>query len=58
VTGSNKILKRELQAESWHTDEAVYRWASRGTPEYRLMTAEDRTELDAEFAAFGRQRLL
>ncbi|MBU3067111.1 AMP-binding protein [Nocardia sp. NEAU-G5] len=58
VTGSNKILKRELQAETWHTGEAVYRWVGRGTPEYRLMTAKDRAELDSEFAAFGRQRLL
>ena len=30
VTGSNKVLKRELQAQTWHTDESVYRWVGRG----------------------------
>ena len=34
VTGSNKVLKRDLQAQRWHTDEPVYRWAGRGQPEY------------------------
>lgn len=54
ATGSNKVLKRELQAQRWHTDEAVYRWVGRGRPQYRLMTAEDRTALDGEFATHGR----
>lgn len=58
VTGSNKILKRDLRAQAWHTEEGVYRWVGRGTPEYRLMSSGDRAELDDEFAAFGRQRLL
>lgn len=66
VTGSNKVLKRELQQQRWHTEEAVYRWAGRGSrgasgatgnvPEYRLMTAADRAALDAEFATYGRAR--
>lgn len=56
VTGSNKVLKRELQQQRWHTQEAVYRWAGRGSPEFRLMTEADRTALDAEFATYGRQR--
>lgn len=55
ATGSNKVLKRDLQAQRWHTDEAVYRWTGRGTPNYRRMTAADRTALDAEFAVHGRE---
>lgn len=58
VTGSNKVLKRELQAQCWHTDEPVYRWAGRGTPEYTRMTHDDKRALDAEFAAYGRQSYL
>ncbi|MEW5811113.1 MAG: AMP-binding protein [Actinomycetota bacterium] len=54
VTGSNKVLKRELQAQRWHTDELVYRWAGRGRPDYRPMTLADRDALDAEFAVHGR----
>ncbi|MFB1294671.1 AMP-binding protein [Mycobacterium sp. pW049] len=54
ATGSNKVLKRELQAQRWHTDEAVYRWEGRGRPEYRRMTDDDRAALDAEFATHGR----
>src|SRR5690625_1720074 len=58
VTGSNKILKRQLQAERWHTDDAVYRWAGRGAPDYRLMSAADRRALDAQFHTYGRQHHL
>lgn len=54
ATGSNKVLKRDLQAQRWHTDESVYRWAGRGRPQYRLMTAADREALDAEFGGYGR----
>lgn len=32
VTGSNKVLKRVLQRQRWHTDEPVYRWAGRERP--------------------------
>lgn len=56
VTGSNKVLKRELQRQRWQTGEAVYRWAGRGSPEYRVMTDADRLALDAEFATHGRAR--
>ncbi len=56
ATGSNKVLKRQLQAQRWHTDEPVYRWAGRGRARYRLMSAADRDALDAEFAAHGRGR--
>ncbi len=41
VTGSNKVLKRELQADRWRTDEPVFHWVGRGTPEYTLMTEAD-----------------
>ncbi|MEZ0362124.1 AMP-binding protein [Mycobacterium sp. pUA109] len=56
VTGSNKVLKRELQAQRWRTDEPVYRWAGRGAPGYHRMTDDDKRALDAEFARHGRQR--
>ena len=58
VTGSNKVLKRELQAGRWHTDEPVYRWVGRGTPEYSRMTDDDKRSLDAEFTSYGRQSYL
>ncbi|MEH3142205.1 MAG: AMP-binding protein [Mycobacterium kyogaense] len=56
ATGSNKVLKRDLQAQRWHTDELVYRWVGRGVPAYRVMTVVDRDALDAEFGAHGRER--
>ena len=58
VTGSNKVLKRDLQKDRWHTDEVVYRWAGRGEPEYRAMGDDDKKSLDDEFAQYGRQRYL
>lgn len=58
VTGSNKVLKRELQQDRWHTDEVVYRWAGRGGPVYRAMDDDDKKSLDDEFAQYGRQRYL
>jgi fatty-acyl-CoA synthase len=57
VTGSNKVLKRELQQQRWDTDDPVYRWVGRGEPEYHLMTDDDRRVLDDEFTRHGRQRL-
>lgn len=58
VTGSNKVLKRELQQQRWHTDDPVYRWAGRGEPAYTRMSGEDKRSLDAEFATYGRQSYL
>ncbi len=55
ATGSNKLLKRDLQAQRWNCGDAVYRWVGRGRPDYRLMSGEDRHALDAEFTAHGRQ---
>ncbi len=58
VTGSNKVLKRELQLQRWHTCEPVYRWVGRGAPEYTRMTDADKRCLDAEFTTYGRQSYL
>ncbi|ART73898.1 acyl-CoA synthetase [Mycobacterium dioxanotrophicus] len=58
VTGSNKVLKRELQQQRWHTDEPVYRWVGRGAPVYEAMSDDAKRALDAEFAQYGRQRYL
>lgn len=58
VTGSNKVLKRELQLQRWHTREPVYRWVGRGAPEYTRMTDADKRCLDAEFTTYGRQSYL
>ncbi|MEN4450337.1 AMP-binding protein [Mycobacterium sp. SM3041] len=58
VTGSNKVLKRELQADKWHTDELVYRWVGRGVPVYGLMSDDAKRALDDEFTQYGRQRYL
>ncbi|MFI1917031.1 AMP-binding protein [Nocardia sp. NPDC020380] len=58
VTGSNKVLKRELQEQAWRTGDPVYRWQGRGKPEYERMTVAGRADLEAEFVTFGRQRLL
>ena len=58
VTGSNKVLKRELQSEGWRCDEPVFQWVGRGAPRYTLMTSADRTALEQEFAAHGRSRFL
>lgn len=58
VTGSNKVLKRELRQELWRTEETVYRWAGRGEPRYHRMTEHEKQSLEAEFALHGRQRML
>jgi fatty-acyl-CoA synthase len=54
ATGSNKVLKRELQKEAWTTTDPVYQWVSRGRPEYHLMDDADRHALDDEFTRHGR----
>lgn len=58
VTGSNKVLKRDLQAQRWHCDEPVYRWIGRDRPEYQRMTDEDKRELDDQFTRHGRESLV
>ncbi|WP_199254284.1 AMP-binding protein [Mycolicibacterium mengxianglii] len=60
VTGSNKVLKRELQQLRWRAagDDAVYHWVGRRTdhrhPDYRLLTEADRNSLDGDFDRYGR----
>ena len=58
TTGSNKVQKNVLQAQGWRCSDAVYRWAGRGPTKYRLLTAQDQAELEAEFTTHGRQRVL
>ncbi len=55
VTGSNKIVKHELQQQRWHTDETVYRWSGRRPVVFELLDEDGRSALDAEFGAHGRQ---
>ncbi|MBF6094527.1 AMP-binding protein [Nocardia cyriacigeorgica] len=55
VTGSGKIVKRELQQQKWRTTDAVYRWNSGA---YQLMSESDKAALEREFIAHDRQRLL
>ncbi len=57
MTASNKILKRRLAAEGWHTSDPV--WFRPGRePTYRPLTPEDVTALREEFARTGRDHLL
>ncbi|MGV0852233.1 AMP-binding protein [Mycolicibacterium phlei] len=58
VTGSNKVLKRQLQQERWSTTDPVYRWVGRGRPDYRPMTDADADAVAAEFARYGRHHLV
>lgn len=58
VTGSNKVLKRELQAQAWHTGDPVFHRVGRGNPEYVPFTEADRQGLDREFHTYGRARFL
>ncbi|CAN5313281.1 AMP-binding protein [soil metagenome] len=56
VTGSNKVLKRELQAQRWSegTGDVVYFTVARTGPDYRLMGEADRKALNHDFARYGR----
>ncbi|MEU1981818.1 AMP-binding protein [Nocardia sp. NPDC019395] len=58
VTGSNKVLKRELRAQLWRGDEPVFRWTGRGSPEYELLTDSDEQALERDFHTHGRARFL
>ncbi|MEU4837570.1 AMP-binding protein [Nocardia testacea] len=58
VTGSNKVLKRELQARLWRGDEPVFHRVGRGAPEYVRLTAADEQALEREFHTHGRARFL
>ena len=56
-TSTNKVLKRQLRAERWETDDTVWWRPGRGE-DYRLMTDEDRTALRERFAERGRLDVL
>ena len=56
-TSTNKVLKRQLRAERWETDDAVWWRPGRGEG-YRRMTDEDRTALRQRFAERGRLDVL
>lgn len=58
ATGSNKLRKKEMQADGWRSDDPVYRWTGRGRPDYVLMTDEDKAVLRDEFLTNGRGRFL
>ena len=58
ATGSNKILKRELQEQHWNTSDIVYRWAGTKPVRYVAMTPTDRDDLRRDFATHGRAHLL
>ena len=58
ATGSNKILKRELQVQRWEVDEPVYHWAGRLPARYLPLSEDDKSDLVNSFSAAGRQHLL
>lgn len=57
TTGSNKLRKKEMQADGWRTTDDVY-WSARSEPSYVLMTEEDKAALGEQFVANGRLRFL
>lgn len=57
ATASNKILKRRLVKDGWHTDEPVW-WRPGRDLAYRRMTAEDAAGIRADFERRGRLHLL
>ena len=58
ATGSNKILKRDLQEQHWNTSELVYRWPGRRPVRYVAMMPSDKDDLSRDVAAHGRAHLL
>jgi fatty-acyl-CoA synthase len=58
VTGSGKVVKKDVKVQGWRTDDPVYRWAGRSDPVYTLMDEADKEGLRDEFRANGRLRFL
>lgn len=58
VTGSNKVLKRELQAQLWRADDPIFHRVGRGGPMYVPLTEADEQALEREFHTHGRARFL
>ncbi|WP_433244470.1 AMP-binding protein [Streptosporangium sp. CA-135522] len=56
-TASNKVVKRVLAAEAWHTGDPVW-WRPPGQRRWRPLTPDDITEIDDEFARHGRRHPL
>lgn len=57
LTGSGKMDKAPLRRAAWQSDDDVYMRIGR-TPEYRLMSDEDKATLVDEFLTHGRAALL
>ncbi|WP_344589782.1 AMP-binding protein [Actinomadura vinacea] len=57
ATASNKILKRALVRDGWHTGDPVW-WRPGRALDYRPMTPDDKARLRAEFERRGRLHLL
>lgn len=57
-TGSNKVLKRELQAQLWRVGEPVYHRVGRGALRYEPLSETGKRALEAEFHTHGRARFL
>ena len=57
VTATRKVDKQPLRAARWDTEDPVW-WRGSSGGAYRLMTADDRTALAAEFSANGRESAL
>ena len=56
-TATQKVLKRVLRREHWETDDEVW-WRPGREREFRPLTADDASELRAQFAARNRDHLL
>ena len=56
-TSTNKVLKRQLRAERWETDDTVW-WRPARDEGYRLMADADRAALRERFAERGRLDVL
>ncbi len=56
-TATQKVLNRDLQAERWECADPVW-WRPARDGDYQLLTASDRLDLRARFAARDRSGLL
>ena len=58
VTGSNKVLKRELQAQLWRVGDPIFQRVGRTGLEYAPLTEVDKQALESDFHTYGRARFL
>ena len=54
LTANNKVNKQPLRADAWRTTDEVW-WRPGRDLEYRVLTDDDRTTMEAEMAAHGRR---